>query len=343
MYTAYANPSDSPDDTSDGHLAPAAPNPILAPTIRALIRILGRRKSRNEFLVSLLVIPSMLLAPFSSSNNQTPSPANARAIDGRSSHLRISANSGSSNKTAVGGPSSLGSLGAPMGAFPDDAREFYGGGNPAELLEKCNCGSKPVDATTGNFWHTFNDLSVPGRGVPLYLSRTYNSLAHNDLGPLGYGWTFNYNMFATRGLWAWTIRQENGSVTHLDIGGAHDPWVETTTTIDADSHLQSLTRWHDQIHFYFQWYDTGGYGINLLDHIVSRGGYTTTLSYEPVPGQAQPRVHSVTDPENRTITFYYTDTARPTLMTSAVDPGNRAVSFGYDANSNLTSVTDVMR
>ncbi|MEW6155330.1 MAG: LamG-like jellyroll fold domain-containing protein, partial [Actinomycetota bacterium] len=45
----------------------------------------------------------------------------------------------------------------------------------------------PVNTATGNFWHTFTDLTIPGRGVPLRLQRTYNSdLAAVD-GPFGKG------------------------------------------------------------------------------------------------------------------------------------------------------------
>src|SRR5208282_232935 len=47
-------------------------------------------------------------------------------------------------------------------------------GNPS--MNKVQCQSKsPVNCASGDFWHTFTDLSVPGRGMPLDLTRTYNS------------------------------------------------------------------------------------------------------------------------------------------------------------------------
>src|SRR5206468_988848 len=52
-----------------------------------------------------------------------------------------------------------------------------------------------VNTAIGNFWHTYTDLSIPGRGVPLLFTRTYNSLRADTDGPLGYGWTHNYNMY----------------------------------------------------------------------------------------------------------------------------------------------------
>jgi hypothetical protein len=74
--------------------------------------------------------------------------------------------------------------------------ELYGGGNLSEKCVQCfvskfvNKTKTPVDVSTGNFWHTFDDLSVPGRGPTLDLSQTYNSLSAGTNGPFGYGWSY---------------------------------------------------------------------------------------------------------------------------------------------------------
>lgn len=52
----------------------------------------------------------------------------------------------------------------------------------------------PVDCATGDFYNTYTDLSVPGRGIPLSFSRTYNSLSTNQDSPFGYGWTDSYKL-----------------------------------------------------------------------------------------------------------------------------------------------------
>jgi hypothetical protein len=72
-------------------------------------------------------------------------------------------------------------IAGPAGAAMTNA-ELSGGGNPGEFCLKCFMSkianaatAKPVDAETGNFWHTFDDLSTPGRGVALDVQRTYNS------------------------------------------------------------------------------------------------------------------------------------------------------------------------
>jgi RHS repeat-associated protein len=78
-----------------------------------------------------------------------------------------------------------------------------GGGS---ALEACQCGGQgsnqgaadPVNAATGDNYSTAVDLTVPGAGVPLAFTRTYDAqAAQNELiaaaspGPLGYGWTYN--------------------------------------------------------------------------------------------------------------------------------------------------------
>ena len=50
----------------------------------------------------------------------------------------------------------------------------------------------PVDCASGDYTETFTDVSVPGRGPGLDLSRTYNSLSASTEGIFGYGWTSSY-------------------------------------------------------------------------------------------------------------------------------------------------------
>ena len=105
----------------------------------------------------------------------------------------------------------------PQGALT--AAEQYGGGSPSESHCRCTSG-EPIDNATGDFYETETDLSVPGPGVPLSFTRTYDALAAQaeegaaaPAGPLGYGWTDNFNMgvtwSATTGLA--TVTEENGA------------------------------------------------------------------------------------------------------------------------------------
>ncbi len=86
---------------------------------------------------------------------------------------------------------------------------------------------------TGNFYHTFADLTIPGRGVPLAFTHTYNSLAasqpglpsYGPGGPLGDGWTDSYNLALTT--------DSSGEITVTQPGGAsfaYTPTVPGATT-----------------------------------------------------------------------------------------------------------------
>ena len=70
----------------------------------------------------------------------------------------------------------------------------------------CNCNGNvahPVDVGTGDFYDTTTDASAATYGPPLAFARTYDaSLAQSEAkattpGPLGYGWTDNWNMSAS--------------------------------------------------------------------------------------------------------------------------------------------------
>ena len=182
--------------------------------------------------------------------------------------------------------------------------ELFGDGNPVEgqttLSPPDNSG--PVNyghanTATGNLSVSETDLSVPGRGPALKFTRTYNSLAASTPGPLGYGWTHNYNMFI-EGSANPVVHQENGSTAPFIGPGtpgsaySHDPRVlaELYRNLDGTyvfTHTQGLTR-------YF--FDVQG----KLTEIRDRNNYSTTLSYN---GNGQ--LQTVTDPEGRNLTFAY--------------------------------------
>ncbi len=67
---------------------------------------------------------------------------------------------------------------------PDGAGGNTDSGNPL-----CQHGAHPINCATGEFWHTFDDLAIPRRGVPLHFTHSYSSQQAAQNGTLGYGWT----------------------------------------------------------------------------------------------------------------------------------------------------------
>jgi Domain of unknown function (DUF6531) len=164
------------------------------------------------------------------------------------------------------------------------AGERRGGSNPALPCLNRQCGqtnetSWPVDVATGNFWHTFGGLSIPGRGTPLNFGFTYNSSAANDDGPLGFGWTHSYNMrlgFTPNPTspTTVTVSQENGSQVNFFGSGttwAPPPRANATLTKNGDGSWSYVRR------------GTQAYTFDSTGRLVSMRNLT-----DPVPGYPIP-------------------------------------------------------
>ena len=211
---------------------------------------------------------------------------------------------------------------------PLNPSETYGPGNAAEYDPQCRR-AQPVNCATGNFFHVFSDLQIPGRGVPLDLNRTYNALAASQDSPFGYGWSSSYTMHlsiaAESGVA--TVHQEHGSTLqfHPNASGGYSaaPRVQAQLTRTADGGFK-LVRRH-QVSFLF---DAQGRLLEQRD----LNGYTTTLSY------SGDQLETVSDPSGRTLAFSYDADGKVSEVT---DPTGRAVAYGYNAAGELVSVTDV--
>ena len=215
---------------------------------------------------------------------------------------------------------------------PINSFENFGGWNPSEpgLSGAQGCGCDPVNTATGNFSETFGDLGISGRGFPFGFSDTYNSQTAGTMGPLGFGWTFNYGMSlnpdATTGVV--TIRQENGSqvtFTPNTSGGYSAPArVIATLTKNSDGSYAFVRRARETFTFS---------ASGQLVKEQNLNGYTTTLTYD-----AAKQLVRVSDPAGRNLTIAYTQEGRISHVT---DPIGRRVGFAYDAAGDLVDVTNV--
>jgi len=189
--------------------------------------------------------------------------------------------------------------------------------------------SKPVNCASGEFWHTFTDVSIPGRGVPLGLSRTYNSTDAATDGPFGHGWTSSYMMsLAVDTAGNATVTQGGGASVTFSPGsyGAFTAPSRVFASLARNSDgSYTLTDTRTQVRYTFT-------ATGQLTTEVDRNGNTTTLAY--TGGQ----LASVTDPAGRALTF---TTDANNHITKVSDPAGRTVTYTYDTSDNLTSVTDV--
>ena len=205
--------------------------------------------------------------------------------------------------------------------------ESFGYFNPSEFTCNCFSTSYPVNDATGNFTHTFDDISIPGRGKALDFSQTYNSLNAGTASSLGYGWSNSYQMslsFNSSNSNV-TVNQENGSQVLFSNtpSGYLPPSRVLAALVKNGDGTYTFTRKAREI---FTFSTTG-----QLTQEKDLNGYVTSLAY--TNGQ----LTSVTDPAGRALTLAYTNGQ----LTSVTDPTSRGVSFQYDGSGNLSVLIDV--
>ncbi len=213
------------------------------------------------------------------------------------------------------------------GQSPVTAYEVGAAPNPRENLQDCSTG-QPVNCATGSFWHTFDDISVPGRGPALDLQRTYSSLLHGTDGMFGHGWSSSYGMgLSTDASGVVTVSQENGStIAFAPNGSAYTaPSRVMASLVKNGDGTFTLTDFRGGTTHTFS-------SAGQLLSVGDRNGYTSTLTYS---GGA---LASVTDPSGRKLSV---TTDADGHVTAVSDPAGRQVTYTYDAAGDLTSATDL--
>ncbi len=205
--------------------------------------------------------------------------------------------------------------------------ESSGGSNPSQATSTCSAGD-PVICSTGDFYDTTSDFTIPGKGLPLAFSRTYNSNEASVYGPLGYGWTDSYNMWLSSDLSGdITVHQENGSTVEFSPNGSGGYLAQPRVLAKLDQNSNGT--------FSFIRRDSQTFTFTAAGVLISESdlnGYVTTLTYN-----SSGQLSYVTDPEGRKLSFSYDSSG---LISSISDPAARTVTFTYDSSGNLASVTD---
>lgn len=219
------------------------------------------------------------------------------------------------------------SFGGALGRQLSDS-ELFGGFNPSVncVCTRRQATQRPVDTASGNFWHTFDDLDVSGRGEQLALSRTYNSGASDIDSLFGYGWSFGYDLSVqVDGLQA-TVIQENGSTVTFDEQPSGEftapPRVLASLERNPDDSLTFERRNAETFEF-----DATGKLVSMSD----LNGYVTDIDRPDADSLV------VTEPGGRQLDFALNGDGR---IESVTDPGSRVAQFEYDAAGDLVEATD---
>jgi RHS repeat-associated protein len=203
----------------------------------------------------------------------------------------------------------------------------------------------PVNSSTGNFYQSVTDITLPGTGIPLSLERTYNSL-DQKLGRLGKGWSAS--VFASLSVdeaGNVTLKagsgQEIGFVLQADGSYAGDKNVTAKLT-KTGSGYDLVRKDQDTQHFdssgeIVSWLDQNGQGLHFaydgdrLTSVADSGGRVLGFSYD-----SQGRLERVTLPDSTMLSYAYDGD----LLKSFTNQTHDVTSYAYDASGFLESVTD---
>ncbi len=214
---------------------------------------------------------------------------------------------------------------------------------------KCNCQyravGQPVDVQSGNFYHSFADIGIPGRSGGIGVTRTYSASNANLDGPFGFGWSSPYSMRLQDGPYTTStgpvkqVVQENSAVAQFTLSGmtwSSPPDQFATLVHNGDGTWTFTRRAREQFVF-----DATG----ALSKIVATNGFAGSPSpavaaaYTTTVTSSAGLVSSVTDPAGRSLTFtYWPGTSHIQKVT---DPTGRHVDYTYNAAGELTDSTDV--
>jgi RHS repeat-associated protein/uncharacterized repeat protein (TIGR02059 family) len=245
---------------------------------------------------------------------------------------------------------------------------FYGGSNAA-VPGLCSCQQSPADpvnSENGDFSETYTDAKVATYGPPLTFSRSYDaSLAQSQAGagtsgPLGVGWTDNWNMSLSVSSGTVTINQANGAVVNFKTptgGACSAPYVGSgaSGTFCALPDVTASLTFNSSSGFYtFITHNPyASYTLNSAGQLTGEsraGGTTLSLAYNtPMPGSGScpssaTSCMTVTSASGRALVIGSNSSGK---VTSVTDPLGRSWSYGYCSppsstcsSGDLVSATD---
>jgi RHS repeat-associated protein/uncharacterized repeat protein (TIGR01451 family) len=197
----------------------------------------------------------------------------------------------------------------------------------------------PVNTFSGNFTYSDLDVTIPTWGPPLEFERSYNSRDTKN-GPLGPGWTHNYNVSLHYETFIGTdqdgivgkqtyfsVRLPHGSYAYFDVsqdGNTLTPFPGTRATLSRDLDTYTLIHECTQEIYTFN-------AQQKLTSIEDANGNRIEMIYD-----AFGRLILATDSSGRSLTFTYDGSGHLTTMT---DPLGRTAIYSYTLGY-LSAVTD---
>ena len=209
-----------------------------------------------------------------------------------------------------------------------------------------------VNVYNGNFVLSEADVTLPGRGVPIRVARTYNSRVISPAAyPYGYGWTYDaarHINYMDGGAITYTTDSGNKYVFVKNANGIYESPAGTGVTLTVESGVYVITE-PSGVKYSF---NNNGRLYNTAD----LSGNITAITFH-----TDGTIHTITDPSGRSAAFSYTGgklagitgaqipaveySYQDADLTSAVikDSSGNILwqeTYGYGSDHNMTSITD---
>jgi len=215
-------------------------------------------------------------------------------------------------------------------------------------------GKAMVNLWSGNLMIQHTDLTVPGRGLPVVIQRTYNSQSTRT-GAFGKGWSSivdthlefsgsNVTLVdAYGGEFVFTDPEADGAdkvykaptgrhsvfTKHADGTYSERKKNNSTYYFNSDGKLTKIR--HRNINNYV---DFTRNGSGKVTAITEASGRTTQIEYN------NGYINRITDPQNRTVTYEHTYDGDNTRLKSMRDQELFQTSYEYNSNDRLSKVTN---
>ncbi|GGC06677.1 RHS repeat-associated core domain-containing protein [Dyadobacter sediminis] len=226
-----------------------------------------------------------------------------------------------------------------------------------------------VNSYTGNLYHSRTDLKIPGRGLTIDITFSYNASRRNKDWGMGKGWTFTYNMAYrtdTAGFW---IERADGRRDLFRKSGAN--YIAPKGIYDALKEYESgkfYVQTKEGLRYYFEnathrkltkMQDANGNQLNfaytdtLLRQLSNSSGHAVKFAWQEgrlaeisdntcEPGRkityaydSLGNTNKVVNPIGDFVQYYSDSTAR---ITGFTDEGGNNMSIFYNANGAVSKV-----
>ncbi len=196
-----------------------------------------------------------------------------------------------------------------------------------------------VDLFDGHLSFSRLDLEIEGRGVHLRLLRSYSSNSSGEPGPLGVGWSHNYDskivvnpcgeVIVVGAAGAGMRFVDDGAGGLKPLKGFHGSLVANPADGSFDFFTKNGTRYHYEFDRQQRW---------SLEFIEDPNGNQTILTYDVNPSGR--KLISVADAGGRTLSFTYEEKfflfqAPTDVVVGITGPSGLSMTYEYDDFGNL--------